>query len=99
MTFYEAWHYLYKHPMFQDCFQECLDIEVVKINPETKCVDDNETLNTATEIWLECGPYYDSMGTHDIDLDCGGATFEEAIIKLAQLVKKYYPNKKKQFRE
>lgn len=28
--------------------------------------------------------------SHDIRLDCGGKTFEEAIIKLAKLVKKYY---------
>lgn len=30
------------------------------------------------------------MPSHDIDLDCGGATFEEAIVKLANLVLKNY---------
>ena len=33
--------------------------------------------------------------THDIDLDCGGDTFEEAIIELAKLVKKYYGDNNK----
>lgn len=29
--------------------------------------------------------------SHDIELDCGGDTFEEAIIKLANLVRERYP--------
>jgi len=51
-------------------------------------------------IWLECGRkgpkifddpsipegYYPNY--HDIELDCGGATFEEAIVNLANLVEK-----------
>ena len=100
--FYEAWRYLYKHPSFNDnkdykyCFQDCLDIEVVKVNPITNSISNNGKFNTKTKIWLECGGYeYDkNIGReilyHDIRLDCGGNTFEKAIIKLANLVKKYY---------
>lgn len=90
MNFYQAWHYLINHPMFNEKFQSCLDVDVVKVNPKTNCVDDNDSLNTKTQIWLECGPYFENQITHDIDLDCGGNTFEDAIIKLAKLVKKYY---------
>lgn len=90
--FHDAFNYLSNHIIFADRFNECLDIEVVKINPKTKSIDDNAALNTETEIWLECGPYYNGI-THDVDLDCGGKTFEEAIINLRNLVEKKYGNK------
>ena len=101
--FYEAWHYLYEHKMFQDDtetshFPVALDIEVVKINPEMKKISDYKELNTEVEIWLECGPMEKIkilgnnkfLPSHDIELDCGASTFEEAIIKLAKLIKKHY---------
>ena len=77
-------------------FAQCLDIEVAKINPQTREIDDNEVLNTEVEVWLECGPYEfnedaaEFSPTHDIDLDCGAPTFEKAIIELARLVKQKY---------
>ncbi len=77
-------------------FEKGLDINVVKVNPETDMVDDDESLNTKTEIWLECGEPYVGDGQigkegevyccHNIDYDCGGDTFEEAIINLANIV-------------
>lgn len=76
--------------MFKDNFQKCLDIEVVKVEPITKTVHRNENLSTETRVWLECGPYHSQYMTHDLDLDCSGATFEEAIIELANLVQAYY---------
>lgn len=83
--FFKAWQYLYYHPMFTDKnglnrFQECLDIDVVKVNSNLDKI----------EVWLECGRFTEPILEHDIRLDCGGKTFEEAIIKLAKLVKKYY---------
>ena len=90
-NFYDAWNYLCQHPMFQNNFNQCLDIEVVKINPKTKEIDlNNKELNTQVEIWLETGPYIKDGLSHDIDLDCGGSTFEEAILNLAKLVKEIY---------
>jgi len=68
----------------------CLYIEVHKVNPETRRIDDNEELNTKTEVWFECGSYHEDRGEHDLDLDCGGATYEEATIKLANLVHEKY---------
>ena len=95
--FYDAWMFLCGHPIFVNkddpthdasewYFTRNLDIEVVKVNPETDEIDDIKTKNTKTSVWLECGTNKD----HDIDLDCGGDTFEEAIIKLAELVKRKY---------
>ncbi len=90
--FYESWHYLKNHPIFCDEFEKCLDIEIVKVNPVNKMVEDDDSLNTLTQVWLECGPYQKDCLTHDIDLDCGGDTFEEAIINLSKLVNKFYGN-------
>jgi hypothetical protein len=93
----DAWQYLCEHEIFQkkiDGFgiskfkSKCLDIAIEKVNPATDSIDDDSSLNTKIEVWLECGPYeeeYDN-GMHDVDLDCGADTFEEAIIVLANLV-------------
>ena len=89
-NFYDAFHYLRKHEMFQGNFESCLDIEVVKVNPLTKSIDDDNSLNTEVNVWLECGKYSQYVNWHDIELDCGGQTFEEAIVELANLVKKNY---------
>lgn len=90
MDYKESIEYLLNHEIFQGNFNDCLDIEIVMVNPKTHSIDDNEALNTKPEYWLECGPYKKDAQTHDIDLDCGGETMEEAIIELAKLVKKKY---------
>lgn len=82
----------------------CLYVEVVKVNPTTKRIDDNEAKNTETRVWLESGPWLqgeklnefdrkhcpNGMPSHDIKLDCGASNFEKAIIKLANLVLRHY---------
>ena len=99
MTFYDAYHFLKNHPMFDGQFWEALDVYVVKVNPDTNSIDDDDSKNTKTAVWLETGgkvpeseglPIGCSSFYHDLDLDCGGDTFEEAIIHLAILVLKYY---------
>ena len=91
LDFYEAWTFLNEHFIFNGFFSDCLDIDVVKVNPKTgDWEEDDETLNTQTEVWLECGPWDKDVKTHNEDLDCGGKTFEEAIINLAYLVKEQY---------
>lgn len=92
MDFYEAWKFLNNHPMFYMNFAYDLWIDVVKVNPETNEIDINKDKNTKVQVWLEHGKYekeYHSCN-HDTDLDCGGNTFEEAIIELARLVKENY---------
>jgi hypothetical protein len=100
--FHDAWYFLNDHKMFADpkyglsYFQSIYTIDVVKVNPETKCIDDDKSKNTETNIWIESGPYSVDPETnqfqccHDPDLDCGGVTFEEAIINLVKKVQKYY---------
>ena len=96
--FYDAWTFLADHPIFirdDDLekepnyfhFQRNLGIEVVKVNPETNEIDDDQSLNTKTAVWLECGT---EENHHDIDLDSGGDSFEDAVIELAKLVREKY---------
>lgn len=119
-NFYNSYQFLTYHPAFWcilpstidgqltpfESFQRCLYIEVVRVDPSTGCVENDDSKNTQTVVWLESGPWYskkemeefcghewsDPMGGHacDHELDCGGDTFEEAIIKLAALVLKHY---------
>ena len=99
--FYEAFNFLEKHPIFNrdgwTLFNRALEIEVVKVNPETEEIDTwNPEFNTLTQVWLETGPIdvdeksNMTIYSHDFDLDCGANTFEEAIIELANLVYKKY---------
>ena len=95
MNFYDAYHFLEKHSIFNNRFLEGLDVMVVKVDPETECIEDDRSRNTAVRVWLEAGPYIDEKKygcswSHDPELDCGGKTFEEAIVRLAELVKKKY---------
>lgn len=103
MKFYKAWNYLENHCIFKDKngisrFQNCIDIEVVKVNPQTNSISEDESLNTKTRVWLESGPYLDSIKTnaHAYELDCGAKTFEKAIIKLARKVKKCFGDDEKE---
>lgn len=100
--FYKAYNFLSCHPMTDGCYEnlafeishfyDCLNIEVVKVNPTTNEIDNKDSLNTKTQVWLEFGSWSDKENCpcHDTNLDCGGDTFEEAIIKLANLVAIYY---------
>ena len=86
-----------KKNFHDNCFLNgCLDIDVVKINPksnEIEIAEGRKHLNTKTQIWLEYGEVCKDENTnsigfcHDIELDCGDDTFEEAIIKLANNMK------------
>lgn len=104
-TFFDAWWFLNEHEAFlhpehkceYDSFFKsyCLDVDVQRVNPITRRIEPDAHLNTLTEVWLECGAaFIDEDGSvqtsHDYRLDCGAETFEEAIIKLANLVNHYY---------
>lgn len=114
--FYEAYSFLKEHEICKcrpylphenrfselkgNYFYNCLDIDVVKVNPETNVMEtekDKTHLNTKTQVWLEFGEAFVDLDdsdnvqfNHDHRLDCGADTFEEAIIELANLVDKYY---------
>ena len=94
--------------IYHNGFERCLDIEIVKVNPKTNAIDSDDNLNTEIRVWLEFGKleyneyveegYYSFIANHDTRLDCGGKTFEEAIIKLANLVKLYYHDNGKEIK-
>jgi len=83
-----------------------VDYNVVKVNPSTDKIDDDESKNTKVMIWMEAGPFeepdpnddpsyeewinFTGVPSHDIKLDCSGNTFEEAIINLAKKVMEEY---------
>jgi hypothetical protein len=79
-------------------FIDNLEFDYHMVDPTTRAVDvDNPSNNTHMEVWFETGPAYwnkyadeYASNMHDIRLDCSGATFEEALINLAALIKKYY---------
>lgn len=85
MTYYEAYRFLKKHPRGE--FWNNLEIALVMVDPVTHRIHQVREKNTSVQVWLETGPV---DGTHDIRIDSGGNSFEEAVIKLAALVKKYY---------
>jgi len=74
----------------------CIDVQ--KVDPIKRRIMKDKKRNTHVEIWLECGePYFEEHAKeirtyHNIEYDCGGDTFEEAIINLANIV--YEKNKK-----
>ena len=94
MDFFDAWWWLYHHPINNQPGSARPD----KTYPVGMYQLDIYASTTEREIWLEFGPFpsyegaeYDTNDRmHDPRLDCGGKTFEEAIINLARLVKKYY---------
>lgn len=99
MDFYEAFHFLKHHRIFRGRFLENLDIAIVKVSPKTRRIEDDPSENTLTQVWLETGPIKNVKNVammqqpvwmHDLDLDCGGNTFEEAICRLAARVLKKY---------
>ena len=76
----------------------------VMVDPATKTVEDDPQRNTEVRVWLEFGPWHkpeslsdaereampDGCAGHDIDLDCGATTFEQAVMILAQKVFERY---------
>jgi len=108
--FYEAFWWLEAHPAFFHATEHTLDlpgffdslnIQVQKVNPLTKLIDGDESLNTLVEIWLSVGPWEEvgededaygtgEMSSRDYDLNCGGPSYEEAIIEMARLVNEHY---------
>lgn len=103
---YGIQHYITKNPGFprSSGINRCISISVVKLNPENKHIEEEEHLNTKTEVWIELGKYswpvefdpkdhntYDNTW-HDYRLDCGGPTMETAIIRAAHNVWEVYGN-------
>lgn len=74
-----------------------LDIFYAKVDAKRR-VNDDPKKNRFVECWLEFGPMRCALShgevtiqnSHDINLDCGAPTFDEALIKLARKVRRHY---------
>ena len=55
----------------ESAFPNNLDIEVVKVNPDTETIEDDDSLNTAVRVWIECIVYYDIESKGYIDVKSG----------------------------
>lgn len=90
--------------VFHHSIQENFDIHYTKVD-DSRVVNKGKSLNKNVECWLEFGPMEWTTAEcweqgcrekpclqhiHDIRLDCGAATFDQALIILARLAKKYY---------
>lgn len=99
----EAYWWVYEHPCL---LCEGFVNPWVEITPHMVdgygVINPDPQYNLYLEWWVECGPYiYETVDPfnyqekeftilHDTDLDCGGKTAEEAIMKLAELVLENY---------
>jgi hypothetical protein len=99
---HRAHEFLAEHPVrggFDSSFLTALSFDYVKVDPLAEEIDDDPARNTATRVWLECGPgvtapdergEFGGVTTHDPALDCGGLDFESALIQLAVNVRARY---------
>ena len=95
---------VWRHTQYR-AVERSLEIHYAKVDIRGKTSSIPEQ-NTFTECWLELlvpeygyacpvewGPPFDETSLnscHDVLLDCGGKTFDEALIKLAKLVLRHY---------
>lgn len=101
MNTYDKYWFCMRHPAFIN--EDFLEVEILvdphMVCPSTARVENYQPLNTKIQFWVEfCPPYYDEdnakkwVRSHDVDCDCGGWTYDEAIDNLYNLVlEKYGP--------
>ena len=70
------------------------DITPHKVNPLTRSIEEDHSLNTELEWWYEFGPssLEDGHSWHDYKLDGGASSYEECAIRIARKVWYYYGN-------
>jgi hypothetical protein len=94
----------HKNLMRDNGITRSVRIDVVKVDPLTKHHEDDESLNTHTQVWIEMGKWewpstkpvdehsLRDAHFHDHELDCGGDSFETAIIVAAICLHTVYGN-------
>lgn len=90
--------WIYEHPAFLNRGGQVVEIEITPhmICKETDKIENFKPLNQTLQLWVEMMiPYYDVdecqwRHKHDMELDCGGFTWEEAIDNLYLLVLEHY---------
>lgn len=84
-------------PLFRHAIQTNLHIHYALVDKRGR-VNDDAVQNAIAECWLEFGPvkyeihdgHLNPSHYHDVKLDCGAPTFDQALVKLARLVQKHY---------
>lgn len=80
---------------------DAINVMVVRVCAKCRRIHEEDgPYEEKTEIWLETGKWDMLPGRnhpghthwHDTELDCGGDTYEEAVVKLARLVWEKYGN-------
>lgn len=84
---YEAWWYITDRDYL-------IDVDMAMVNPLTGLVDPDMLKNTKLEYWIEAGQMSEDGQEHDIRLDCGGDSIEEALIEMARRIKSLTPAQK-----
>lgn len=90
----ECYYWVRDHPklQFEGCCEPWIEITPHMVDPTTKCVEDSPEKNTEMVFWVECGAYVwceyskSPVPSHDWELDCGGSSWEVAVIELGKLV-------------
>lgn len=96
--------YQYMRHMTVAAVEENLSIHYAKT--DGKRITDDDSKNVNVECWLEFGTveygymagdinadwdiWTGELNYHDWKLDCGGSTFDEALVKLARNVRRHY---------
>lgn len=98
MNFVDKYWWIYNHPKLRgpEYGSVWIEIEPHMVCPETNRIEDDDSLNTKVQYWVECGgtcidEFLGGVSQyHDCDLDCGGDTYEEAVERLYELVLTHY---------
>ena len=92
MDIYDKYWWVKEHPRLDKRNVGIADIEIdiQKVNPKTKSIDDDNSLNTKIEYWIEVMTHqldddHQWIACHETDLDCGGDTLDDAINNLYNL--------------
>jgi hypothetical protein len=90
---FDAYYWVSDHPklMFARGIEPWMELTPHMVNPINGEIDDDATKNTELHWWVEGGGHHDDemhglMRAHDWDLDDGGKTADEAVIKFAENV-------------
>lgn len=85
--------------------REGIEFTVERVNPKTRCISPDPALNTRVEIWCEffiTSHWLEPVETarmNDYRLHTGGATYEEALIKAAKRLHRFYGNDRRKLKK
>lgn len=52
-------------PQYDEKYTECVSVLVTYTDPETLCIEDDDSRNTHFRIWIEAGPLFDASADKD----------------------------------